>query len=316
MKEQKAGVRKDQGGSVASALGRREFAQGALWADGAGVKGDDLDLWQKETDLVKADVYGKYMQDGDVRGLKSLERLEMSFEKVFKEAAETVVGDVPAVWSVYNMGYIVKTREALFSIDLVHRRAAEFAPRLDFALITHNHSDHWRQGFYRAMDASGKTVISNFLDNYGAADWRKGGADWKANGGYIRGVKEFKIKDVEIRTSLVDHNDYLIDFTTAFEIRVGNWILYHTGDCGKGSEGKLGTVWGRPDLWLFFPGCGIDVAKALNKVSPKRVVFGHLWELGHSVGRLTTPMVCRAFEKAKGTGVPALSAALWGDRIS
>ena len=166
------------------------------------------------------------------------------------------------------------------------------------------------------MDASGKTVISNFLDNYGAADWRKGGADWKANGGYIRGVKEFKIKDVEIRTSLVDHNDYLIDFTTAFEIRVGNWILYHTGDCGKGSEGKLGTVWGRPDLWLFFPGCGIDVAKALNKVSPKRVVFGHLWELGHSVGRLTTPMVRRAFEKAKGTGVPALSAALWGDRIS
>ena len=327
MKEQGMCARKDQGGSVASSLGRREFAQGALcaaaaaaaphlWADGAGRKDDDLDLWQKETDLVKADVYGKYMQDGDVRGLKSLERLEMSFEKVFKEAAETVVGDVPAVWSVYNMGYIVKTREALFSIDLVHRRAAEFAPRLDFALITHNHSDHWRHGFYRAMDASGKTVISNFLDNYGAADWRKGGADWKANGGYIRGVKEFKIKDVEIRTSLVDHNDYLIDFTTAFEIRVGNWILYHTGDCGRGSEGKLGTVWGRPDLWLFFPGCGIDVAKALNKVSPKRVVFGHLWELGHSVGRLTTPMVRRAFEKAKGTGVPALSAALWGDRIS
>ena len=53
MKEQKAGVRKDQGGSVASALGRREFAQGALcaaaavaaprlWAAGAGGKGDDL----------------------------------------------------------------------------------------------------------------------------------------------------------------------------------------------------------------------------------------------------------------------------------
>ena len=327
MKKQGVRVGNCQCGSVASALGRREFAQGALCAavaaaapralaDGSGGKGDDLDLWQKETDLVKADMYGEYMQDGDTRGLKSLERLEMSFEKVFKEAAETAVGDVPAVWSVYNMGYIVKTREALFSIDLVHRRAAEFAPRLDFALITHNHSDHWRHGFYRAMDAASKTVISNFLDNYGAADWRKGGADWKANGGYIRGVKEFKIKDVEIRTSLVDHNDYLIDFTTAFEIRVGNWILYHTGDCGRGSEGKLGTVWGRPDLWLFFPGCGIDVAKALNKVSPKRVVLGPLWELGHSVGRLTTPMVRRAFEKAKGAGVPALSAALWGDRIS
>jgi hypothetical protein len=277
---------------------------------------DALGLWQKDTDLVAADVYRKYMDDGDTRGLKSLERLEAAFEKVFREAAETKVGDVPAVWSVYNMGYIVKTRETMFSIDLVHRRAAEFAPRLDFALITHNHSDHWRQGFYRAMDGAGKTVISNFLDNYGAADWRKSGKDWKANGGYIRGVKEFRIKDVEIRTSLVDHNDYLIDFTTAFEIRVGNWHLYHTGDCGRGSEGKLGTVWGKPDLWLFFPGCGIDVAKAVSKVEAKRVAFGHLWELGHSTGRLTTPMVRRALERAKGAGCKDVSAALWGDRVA
>ena len=301
-------------------IGRREFAKGALCAAvaglGAAARADDaLGLWQKETDLVAADVYRKYMDDGDTRGLKSLERLEAAFEKVFREAAETKVEDVPAVWSIYNMGYIVKTRETMFSIDLVHRRASEFAPHLDFALITHNHSDHWRQGFYRAMDGAGKTVISNFLDNYGAADWRKSGKDWKSNGGYIRGVKEFRIKDVEIRTSLVDHNDYLIDFTTAFEIRVGNWHLYHTGDCGRGSEGKLGTVWGNPDLWLFFPGCGIDVAKAVSKVEAKRVVFGHLWELGHSTGRLTTPMVRRALERAKAVGCKDVSAALWGDRI-
>ena len=304
-------------------IGRREFAKGALCAAAAGAAGagratlpdDTLGLWQKETDLVAADVYRKYMDDGDTRGLKSLERLEASFEKVFREAAETKVGDTPAVWSVYNMGYIVKTRETMFSIDLVHRRAQEFAPHLDFALITHNHSDHWRPGLYRAMDGAGKTVISNFLDNYGAVNWRKSGNDWKSSGGYIRGVKEFRIKDVEIRTSLVDHNDYLIDFTTAFEIRVGNWRLYHTGDCGRGSEGKLGTVWGKPDLWLFFPGCGIDVAKAVGKVEAKRVVFGHLWELGHSTGRLTTPMVRRALELAKTAGCKDVSAAFWGDRI-
>ena len=331
--------------AAAMPLGRRTFVKGALCAAATGLAGtvptvnmagtvptagkaagltgtpmgcwgEELEIWQRETDQVSADVYNVYMRDGDTRGLASLEKLEKGFEKVLREVDATSVGDIPAIWSVYNMGYIVKTREALFSIDLVHRRAAELAPRLDFALITHNHDDHWRHEFYKAMDSSGKTIISNFLDNYGAADWRKKKSDWKLNGGYIRGVKTFKIKDVEIRTSLIDHNDYLIDFTTAFEIRVGNWLLYHTGDSGRGTEPKLETVWGRPDLWLFFPGCGIDVAKALNKVSPKRVVFGHLWELGHSVGRLTTPMVRRAFEKAKGTGVPALSAALWGDRIS
>ncbi len=276
---------------------------------------DAIATWQRETDLVSADVYRSYLNDGDTRSLASLERLETAFAKVARELDETKVGDVPAVWSVYNMGYIVKTRNSTFSIDLVHRRDTERAPRLDFELITHNHPDHWRGGLYHAMDKAGKTVISNCLDNYGAADWRKAGPKWKERGGFTRAKKTFKIKDVEIRTSLVDHNDYLIDFTTAFEIRVGDWLLYHTGDCGKGSEGKLGTTWGRPDLWLFFPGCGINVAKAVRKVQPKRVVFGHLWELGHRTGRLTAPAIRRALDAARPLCADA-SFALWGDRIA
>ena len=306
-------------------MDRRDFVKGASCAALSAVAGglsaaergaeDAISTWQKETDLVSADTYEAYMRDGDTRALASLEKLERAFEKVFREARDTSVGAVPAVWSVYNMGYVVKTREALFAIDLVHRRAAEFAPFLDFALITHNHDDHWRPGLYKAMNSSGKTVISNFLDNYGAANWRKGGSAWYANGGYVRGVKEFRIKDVKIRTSLVDHNDYLIDFTTAFEIRVGDWVLYHTGDCGRGSEGKLGTVWGRPDLWLFFPGCGIDVAKVVGIVKPKRVVFGHLWELGHKTGRLNEPLIRAALPRAK-SQCGDVSLAFWGDRVS
>lgn len=267
-----------------------------------------LDLWQKETDLATSAVYGEYWRDGNTRGFASLEKLEAAFEKVLREAKETTVtGDRPAIWSVYNMGYIVKTRQAMFSIDLVHRRAAEFAPLLDFSLITHNHADHWGPNLYRAMDGAGKTVISNFLDNYGARGW-------KVNGGYIRGVKEFKLKDVEIRTSLIDHNDYLIDFTTAFEIRVGDFRFYHTGDSGKGTELKLVNAWGRPDLWLFFPGCGIDVAKAVSKVGAKRVVFGHLWELGHKTGRLTAPLIRNALNRAR-PNCSDVSFALWGDRV-
>ena len=274
-----------------------------------------LDQWQKDTDRATAELYREYMRDGDTRGLMSLEKLEAAFEKVLREAkAAVVTTDVPAVWSVYNMGYVVKTRASLFAIDLVHRRDAEFAPMLDFALVTHNHRDHWRSGFYVAMDGAGKTVVSNFLDNYGAADWKKGGARWHENGGYIRGVKEFRLKDVEIRTSLIDHNDYLIDFTTAFEIRIGDFVLYHTGDSGSGTEHKLKTVWGRPDLWLFFPGCGIDVAKAVRKIDPKRVVFGHLWELGHKAGRLTSPHIRRALGAARPICAD-VSFALWGDRI-
>lgn len=266
---------------------------------------DILDVWQRETDLVKADVFRKYYADGDTRGLKSLERLEAAFEKVFHEAQSVVVKDTPAVWSLYNMGYIVKTPQALFSIDLVHRNAAKFAPLLDFSLVSHNHNDHYHPGLYREMNSAHKTVISNFLDNYGA--WRKG-----SNGGYTRAEKEFKIKDVTIRTSLVDHNTYLLDFTTAFEIRVGDWKLYHTGDCSVAD--KIGTKWGAPDLWLFFPMGALNVADAVERVRPKRIVIGHIWELAHSSGRLMTPMVRRAIKNAA-PFCPDVTAGLWGDRL-
>ena len=311
---------------------RREFLRNAVMLAGAGAAAplmavenapeeDAIAVWDRETELVSPAAYLAYRRDGRTRGFASLEKLEAAFAKVMREAKETVVtGNVPAVWSVYNMGYIVKTRESLFSIDLNHRRAVEFVPMLDFALITHNHADHWQRDFYEAMDRAHKTVVSNFLDNYGAVEWKKvDGVSMSFGGGFARGVRTFKFKDVEVRTSLIDHNRYLIDFTTAFEIKIGDFVLYHTGDSGSGTEPKLHTVWGRPDLWLFFPGCGIDTAKAVEKVNAKRIVFGHLWELGHKQrhrGRLDERLIRPRLVWAKEAGCKDVSLAFWGDRIS
>jgi L-ascorbate metabolism protein UlaG (beta-lactamase superfamily) len=259
-------------------------------------------VWHKETEQVSPEVYRQYMADGGTRGFASLEKLEAAFAKVMREVKDTKVDDIPAVWSVYNMGYVIKTRESLFSIDLVHRRDMEFASMLDFALVTHNHGDHYRKNLCKAIADRKRPVISNFIPVKG----------------YTRAKKTFKIKDVEIRTSLIDHNDWLIDFTTAFEIKVGNWTLYHTGDSGRGTEPKLETVWGRPDLWLFFPGCGIDTAKAVAKVKAKRIVFGHLWELEHKQnhqGRLDEPLLRRALVNAVKGGNRSTSLAFWGERI-
>ena len=296
---------------------RKSFIGGAAAFGVAAAKAeraeDLIGAWDRETELVSPETYRAYLRDGDTRGFAALEKLEAAFAKVMREVKETAVsGDAPAVWSVYNMGYVVKTRNALFSVDLVHRRDAEFAPMLDFALVTHNHGDHWRKGFYDAMNGACKTVVSNFLDNYGVRDWRK-------NGGYVRGAKVFRFKDVEVRTSLIDHNDYLIDFTTAFEIRTGNFTLYHTGDSGRGTEPKLETVWGRPDLWLFFPGCGISAAKAVRKVGAKRIAFGHLWELDHRQGhvgsRFDEPLIRSRLADARSAGCRDVSVPFWGDRI-
>ena len=292
------------------AIGRRQFVAGAVavgltgGASGSSSSGasDDIAVWHKETEQVSPEVYRQYMADGGTRGFASLEKLEAAFEKVMREVKDAKVDDIPAVWSVYNMGYVIKTRESLFSIDLVHRRDMEFASMLDFALVTHNHGDHYRKNLCKAIADRKRLVISNFIPVKG----------------YTRAKKTFKIKDVEIRTSLIDHNDWLIDFTTAFEIKVGNWTLYHTGDSGRGTEPKLETVWGRPDLWLFFPGCGIDTAKAVAKVKAKHIVFGHLWELEHKQnhqGRLDEPLLRRAFVNAVKGGNRSTSLAFWGERI-
>jgi len=273
----------------------------------AGRQGELVEKWNVATALVDPKDYGAYLKDGDTRGLKALKALEYAFDKVLREAKETVVtGDTPAVWSVYNMGYVVKTRQSLFSIDLNHRRGREIVPLLDFALVTHNHGDHWRRDFYDAMDSAGKTVVSNFLENKGAAEC-----------GHTPGERVLKIRDVAIRTFRVDHakEEWGIDFTTAFEMRIGNFRLLHTGDCSPAND-KLRVESGRPDLWLLFPMTALDVADAVRRIEPKRVVFGHLWELGHSAskGRAHKWHIDRAMPMAK-SRCDDVSVAFWGDRI-
>lgn len=308
-------------------MNRREFivGGGAMALAGCGTVPTSVDAsprlydverlgaFEAETDLVRPADFKNWFRTGDACGYMSLMKLEAAFQKVMDEVRATkVTTDRPAVWLVYNMGFVVKTKSAVFSIDLNHRRSAELAPLLDFALITHNHDDHYNADFYRAMDRAGKTVVSNFLDNYGAADWKKGGASWYANGGYTRAEKSFRFGDVEVRTSLVDHNAYLVDFTTAFEIRIGDFILYHTGDCGNSRKFK--NTFGRPDLWLCFPGCGLNAGEAYDAVRPKEFAFGHLWELGHGAGRLKMPLLMRQIGAAEAKGAK-IRVPLWGERV-
>ena len=266
--------------------------------------------WDAATGLVSPKDFFAYMRDGDTRGFKALAALEHAFGKVLREAKETVVtGDVPAVWSVYNMGYVVKTRESLFTIDIKHRRDEELVPLLDFALVTHKHGDHFRREFCKAMDTVGKPLVSSFVKNAAFAGIKAANASGSPD--------VFKIRDVEIRTFRIDHASaaWGIDFTTAFEMRIGDFRLLHTGDCGVAND-KLRVEWGRPDLWLLFPMSSLDVADAVRRIQPKRCVFGHLWELGHAAGkgRAHKWHIDRALPKAQSM-CDDTTVAFWGDRI-
>ncbi len=313
-------------------MNRREFtkncvaaasamALGRVFAQQRTPTGDpDLDERQSEIDAITPQEFEAYWAPGTqmpgnllaehVARFPVLGRLEAAFDKVFREAKDTVVEDVnrPAIWYVYNMGLVVKTPKTMFSIDLHHRRAEEFAPLLDFALITHNHNDHYTERFKVAMDrVQHKPVVNNFFDNYGVSD--------RKLGGYTRAkTKTFVYGDVKIVTGLCDHNSYLIDYTTTFEVEIGNFTLFHSGDCSD--HAKL-HVSRQPDMWVFHPRCGMKaVAGCQEAVRPKTAVIAHLQEMGHAKGRYRWTYRDGLNEKAQleAAGFSALMP-LWGERL-
>jgi L-ascorbate metabolism protein UlaG (beta-lactamase superfamily) len=230
---------------------------------------------------------------------------------VFNEVKSTRVEDAhnPAVWYVYNMGVVVKTSQQTFCIDLHHRRAEQFADHLDFAMVTHNHHDHFMEPFAHRMDRElHKCVISNFFSNYGVKDRKKGG--------YTRArSKTFVFGDVKVITGLCDHNSYLIDYTTTFEIHVGDFTLFHSGDCASASKFNLTRA---PDLWVLHPYCGMKPEEAsVQVVHPKKVVIGHLQEMCHEKGRArwTYADGLRMKDRLEKAGVASVMP-VWGERIN
>ncbi len=324
-------------------LGRREFIKGAMSATLAALFGsakgvevspvppegapllediageDGREAFQREIDAVTPQAWAAYDKCGlsldEATGarmraeLPALQRYEDAFDKVLAEIGNTEVTGRPAVWLVYNMGVVVKTPKSLFAVDLRHRRAEVLAPKLDFALITHNHGDHFTEDFYRAMNGTEKkTVVSNFKDNYGA---QSGGRN---AGGYTRAVKTFEFGDVRVRTTPADHNAYLVDFTTVFEITIGDFTIYHSGDCGNAE--KLKPLCPNPDLWIFHPRCGMKCVDGAKAVNPKLAVVTHLNELGHAKDRWrwTWAQGGRDRRKLEDAGYKAV-VPLWGERI-
>ena len=135
-------------------LNRRSFIAGTAAFGVVGIgraehPQHDFDAIQKEIEALPKDVFMDFTQGVNWSEDKSkipaaeceamyarypiLRRYDDAFRKVVDEVRQTKVeGGRPAIWYVYNMGVIVKTRKSLFSIDLCHRLAPMIADKLDF----------------------------------------------------------------------------------------------------------------------------------------------------------------------------------------
>ena len=229
------------------------------------------------------------------------------FDRTFEQFTKTTVtGDRPAIWYLYNMGLLVKTKTCSFGIDICHRNAVRLAPYLDFLLVTHNHGDHKSASLISKMTAAKKPIISNFH-----LVW-----DW-----YCRDFdKTFKFKDITIHCTAADHNKHLSWAVTNFEVVCGDapdsFTIFHSGDCCRADHLKPR---GKPDIFFGHCAIGLNFMEAAQKYMPaKMFVPLHHQELAHLAG----PWRCVAFEDEPLKIVETLRAAghksfmpVWGDRI-
>ena len=233
---------------------------------------------------------------------------DRAFDRVLEQIKGTKVeGDKPAIWYIYNMGIVVKTKSSTFGIDICHRKAPRLVNLLDFILTTHNHPDHYNMLLLRAMMAEQKPVLSNFM-----LAW-----NW-----YCRDMeKTFKIKDVTIHCTAADHNKSLPWAVTTFEVVCGEgpdaYTIFHSGDCCRHDHLKPK---GKPDVYFGHCAIGLSFMKAAQETMPaKMFVPLHHQELGHLGGRWR----CVGFADSPLPSVRALREAgyksampVWGDRVA
>ena len=107
---------------------------------------------------------------------------------------------------------------------------------------------------------------------------------------------------------------YLVDYTTTFEVHVGNFTLFHSGDCCSCAKFQPKR---KPDLWVLHPYCGMNPAEASRTVvHPKKVVIAHLQEMCHSRNRYrwTYRDGLKVKDSLLQAGVDSVIP-MWGERI-
>ncbi len=181
---------------------------------------------------------------------------------------KTVVEQGVVIWQMYNMGIIVKTPSRTFAIDLHMRDAEDLVDVLDFALVSHEHTDHYTPAFLDAMIAAGKSVITTFY----------------SGSTIVTDEEEFQFGDISVHYKIGSHGG-------ASEVPMGlslvdcgpsgnGVVILHTGDGGKYREFPVHKP---VDFFMFHVRVGMSATAAINHVQAGVASASHILELGHPV---------------------------------
>ena len=209
-----------------------------------------------------------------------------------------------AVWHIYNMGYIFKTPDACFGIDIHVRESDLIADVLDFLLITHEHNDHWASPLIDTMLAANKPVITR----------------WRAGTIIINEPSELLFGSCRVKVDIGDHhieqpdkhNDMLM-FQVDCGENANNCTIYHSGD---GSNFLKMVPDKKVDIFIVHVQVGMSVEDAIHHLKPRLTFVSHVMELGHSP---KPPNAWRwsfeyAYDRIKNIPIDKAVVLTWGER--
>ena len=228
---------------------------------------------------------------------------EAAFDKVKRELETTPVApDTAVLWHVYNMGYVVRTQDSCFALDLHHRRSEELIPFLDFIVVTHDHTDHKTARLLDGFAKTGKPVISNFYPHTG----------------FSATPRTLKLGSVVLHTCITDHNPKHRGFVQPCEIEIPcpsrKIVIFTGGDTYDPKQFKMHNP--DVDAFIVHPRVGLVVTEAQKIVEPRLTLISHLLEMHHyhDQWRWGFDVGFDELEKSRAAG-RAAAIPLWGDRI-
>lgn len=241
-------------------------------------------------------------QDGILRYLRK------ATDRAVEDVHKTKVNKGMAVWLVYNMGYVFKTPDTCFGIDLSLRNGQRLARDLDFLLISHEHGDHNCADLWLAMREARKPIVTR---------WRPKGYPDVA---ITTQPAEFRFGPARVKVDVGDHNWYLPDRLNnvlMFQVDCGpaanNVTIYHAGDGNNWSKMKPDR---KVDLFIVSVADGMWIPRAIGHVKPKITLASHVLELTHHP---TPPHLWRwsfnlAFNTIKSIPPEQAIVLTWGER--
>lgn len=192
--------------------------------------------------------------------------LRKSMDSVLREVKTIRVTRGVVLWKCYNMGYIVKTKDACFGIDINQPGSTQLADVLDFLIVSHGHDDHYNLPLLEAMTRLGKPVYTPFYKK----------------GTLIDTTRTFRTGEVQARFTMnMQAETPVIVSQIDCGPSANHFTIYHIGDARLLER----LTPDRPvNLLVLHIQNALDVFAAVKKIQPRLTVYDHVMELGHAVG--------------------------------